>query len=547
MPFVMKAGTYFGVVAKMNERTVHTHEIPRIGGYTIYIAFLIAALIFLKTDTQVNAILLGGFVTFMVGLYDDVHDISPRLKLIGQIVAACIVIFYGDIHLQNFGEEIPYFAEVITLFWIVGITNAINLIDGLDGLSGGISVIVLFTISYTSYLSGRVDIASLSLILAGAISGFLLYNFHPAKIFMGDCGALFIGFMIASISLLGFGYNSSTFFTLGAPIVVLMVPIMDTLIAIVRRKVRHKKFNEADKRHIHHRLMYKFNLSHQRSVLVLYVITLIFSFISILYYYNPSFGVFCFLIMMLLTELFVELSNMISRKYKPVVTIANIFLNRDDLPKIRMIEKYRYTKRMKIITIIILSFVVCFLIYQNQEELTSVVEQEEIEVPYDALDNQTTLLSELYLDLSDAFSNGQRETEYKLFASYFMADILTTYDDTGLLEGDGYLHETVEEEFIEYFGKNYGFLQSEYSDLEVTSYDIISSSPTSLTYEGIDSTKYYRVYIEYTLNQEVKELTGFGTIIVVYESDRYYVVGMDLLKPEFEQTLTENSLNTVEE
>lgn len=538
MPLVIKAGIYFDVVAKMNKRTVHTVEIPRIGGYAVYVAFLLGALIFLKTDTQVNSILLGGFIIFMVGLYDDVHDISPRLKLLGQLVAAVIVIVFGGVYLQNFGESIPFLAEIVTLFWIVGITNAINLIDGLDGLSGGISVIVLFTISLTSYLSGRVDIASLSLVLAGAISGFLLYNFHPAKVFMGDCGALFIGFMISSISLLGFGYNTSTFFTLGAPIVVLMVPIMDTLIAIVRRKVRHKKFNEADKRHIHHRLMYKFDLGHKRTVIVLYTVTLIFSFISILYYYNPLLGLVFFLIMLFVTELFVEMSNMISRHYKPILTIANIFLNREDLPKLRVVQKVRRSRRYKITVGLCVIGVLGILIYNFRGYLDFEKESlEEIVSPYVALENQTDLLDELYSDLNKAYEKDQKETEYKLLAAYFVSDLLTTNNNIG--ESNGYLHPSIEEEFIEYIGKNFGFLVQEYDGLEVKGYEIISASPTSVSYEGIDSTKYYQVTLNLTLNQIVTEIAT-TTVIVTYEDDRYYVVGIELLRAEFQDEMREN-------
>ena len=251
VPIVMKAGAQLGIVAHKNERTVHKVDVPRIGGYAIYISSLIGSVIFLKTDPQINAILIAGFLVFFVGLLDDVYDLSPKTKLIVEIAAALIVIVHGNIYLKGFdnlpSNLVPVIPGIITVIWIVGITNAINLIDGLDGLSSGISIIVLFTISMTSYTSGRTDIASLSLLLAGAIMGFLFYNFHPAKVFLGDCGSLYIGFMISVISLLGFGYNVSTFFTLGAPIVVLMVPIMDTLIAIVRRKVHHKKFSEADR------------------------------------------------------------------------------------------------------------------------------------------------------------------------------------------------------------------------------------------------------------------------------------------------------------
>ena len=180
------------------------------------------------------------------------------------------------------------------------------------------SIIVLVTISLTSLTYGRTDISSLSLLLAGAIGGFLVYNFHPASIFLGDCGALFIGFMIAVISLLGFGYKSSSFFTLGAPIVVLMVPIMDTFIAIIRRKVHHKSFSEADRNHLHHKLMFSLELGQTKSVLILYTVTVLFSLCSYLYLFDKVGATILFVALMLLFELFVEATNMIDRKYKTI-------------------------------------------------------------------------------------------------------------------------------------------------------------------------------------------------------------------------------------
>jgi len=133
---------------------------------------------------------------------------------------------------------------------VIGITNAVNLIDGLDGLAGGISVIILVVIATLSLLEGRSDIMMLSLILAGSTLGFLMYNSHPASIFMGDCGALFLGFVISAISLLGF--KSSTLITLGLPILLLGIPILDTISAIIRRKLSGKSFSDADKNHLHH-------------------------------------------------------------------------------------------------------------------------------------------------------------------------------------------------------------------------------------------------------------------------------------------------------
>ncbi|WP_455678263.1 MraY family glycosyltransferase, partial [Sharpea azabuensis] len=301
-----------GIIAHENKRTIHHGIIPRTGGYAIYIAFLIGAMIFLKTDVQINSVLIGGFIIFLVGFYDDIHELPPKAKVAGQVLAALVVILYGGISLKNFMiPNVPtnistVLAIIITIGWIIGITNAVNLIDGLDGLCAGISIIVLVTITFTSISTGRSDIASLSMLLAGSITGFLLYNFHPAKIFMGDCGALFIGFMISVISLLGFGYKGSTFFTLGAPIVVLAVPIMDTLIAIIRRKVHHKRFDEADRGHLHHKLMFSLELGQTKSVLILYAATALFSLCSYLNINHPDYARILFITLLIVFEILVE-------------------------------------------------------------------------------------------------------------------------------------------------------------------------------------------------------------------------------------------------
>ena len=207
VPVVGKITKKLGIIAQVNNRTVHKGIIARTGGYAIYVSFLLGAMLFLKTDKQINSILLGGFIIFITGFLDDIYDLKPRYKLLGQLIAALVVIMYGEISLKGFAlpflpSIINYIiAIIITIGWIVGVTNAVNLIDGLDGLCAGISIIVLFTISMTSLQYGRTDISSLSLLLAGSIGGFLVFNFHPASIFMGDCGALFIGYMISVISL----------------------------------------------------------------------------------------------------------------------------------------------------------------------------------------------------------------------------------------------------------------------------------------------------------------------------------------------------------
>ena len=537
IPIVMKIGAKLGIVAHKNKRTVHKVEVPRIGGYAIYISSLIGMVIFLKTDPQINAILIASFLVFFVGLFDDVHDLSPKTKLIVELIAALIVILYGDIYLKGFdflpANWPPILPGAITVLWIVGITNAINLIDGLDGLSSGISIIVLFTISITSLTSGRTDIASLSLVLAGAIMGFLFYNFHPAKIFLGDCGALYIGFMISVISLLGFGYNVSTFFTLGAPIVVLMVPIMDTLIAIIRRKVHHKKFSEADKAHLHHNLMFKLKLGHRKSVIVLYGVTFLFSLTSYIYLYDSLLGTIMFIILMLIFELFVEMTNMVSRKYKPLLTIINIFIQSDRLPKIKFLERYRLKRSKKRVIIDRLIIIGCLVLiisgagfYLFDDNNKPIAEETRV-TPY-VKTGSTQLLDDIYIRLDKSYQNKLVSEECQLVAAYFAADYFTLKGKKdNQVGGLDYVYPSLQSELSSFALKSFYTYKEKYPKLEVVDYEIISFSPSKVVVDGLEDNEYYNVLISLEFNREVEEITKSANIVLVLENERFYVVGID--------------------
>ena len=427
----------------------------------------------------------------------------------------------------------PIIPGAITVLWIVGITNAINLIDGLDGLSSGISIIVLFTISITSLTSGRTDIASLSLVLAGAIMGFLFYNFHPAKIFLGDCGALYIGFMISVISLLGFGYNVSTFFTLGAPIVVLMVPIMDTLIAIVRRKVNHKKFSEADRAHLHHNLMFKLKLGHRKSVIVLYGVTFLFSLTSYIYLYDSLLGTIMFVILMLIFELFVEITNMVSRKYKPLLTLINIFVQSDRLPKIKFLEKYRSKRTRKRVLIDRLIIICCLLsvlgatgFYLISNNSQPIIKQPRV-TPY-VKTGSSELLDDIYTRLDKSYQNKLLNEECQLTAAYFAADYFTLNGkEENQIGGLDYIYPTLQSEFSSYALKSFYMYKEKYPKLEVIDYEIISFSPSKVVVEGLEDNEYYNVLISLEFNRKVDEISKSANIVLVLENERFYVVGID--------------------
>ncbi len=324
-PVVKRIGEYIGAYAKENARTVHHDKIVRLGGLAIYLAFLITMSVLVGADKTINGILIGGLIIFLGGVLDDLFDLRPMVKLLCIMVAALVPITYGGIELSilNFFGKTIYIESIsfaISFLWIVGVANAINLIDGLDGLAGGISFIVICVIGIIGFLMGRRDVCIISLVLLGATSGFLPYNFHPAKIFMGDCGALFIGYMIACLGLLGF--KTPTFITLGFPIMVLFVPLADTCIAIIRRKVKGQKVSQADKSHLHHILMYKMGLSHRNTVILLYIVTSIFGIDALITYYNDVLGMIILVILCIVVWTFIELTGMINPHFHPLVGLC---------------------------------------------------------------------------------------------------------------------------------------------------------------------------------------------------------------------------------
>ncbi|MBM7566497.1 glycosyltransferase family 4 protein [Paenibacillus sacheonensis] len=296
-PLVIKLAYKIGAIDKPNHRKVHTKIMPRLGGLGIYAAFVGAYFavqpfipegLFRSYDKNlVNAMLAGGTIIVLIGALDDRFELSAKVKLLGQIIAACVVVFgFGvKIDLLNipFGEAMqPVAAWVsipITILWIVGVTNAINLIDGLDGLAAGVSGIAIGTILIMAAVMGFAPVILLSALLLGGVIGFLVYNFHPAKIFMGDTGSLFLGFGLATLSMLGF--KQVTMVSFVTPLLIIGVPLSDTFFAIIRRWINKKPIFAPDKGHLHHCLR-ELGFSHRRTVLIIYAIASFFGLCAIL-------------------------------------------------------------------------------------------------------------------------------------------------------------------------------------------------------------------------------------------------------------------------
>lgn len=326
VPICKWIGFKLNIYAVENNRTVHSGKIVRMGGVAVFLAFMLSTAFLLKTtDNKITGMLVGGVFVFMGGLLDDIYDLKPLMKLGFQIVGAIIAIEFGQIYLTQI--SLPFnliinnliICKLISFVWIIGVCNAINLIDGLDGLSGGISFIVTCTIGLLAYFLFRRDVQILTLILSGAILGFLPYNFHPASIFMGDCGALFLGYLIAVMSLMGF--KTAAFVTLGLPVLILFIPIGDTLIAMLRRKLSGKKISEADRSHLHHILMYKLEFGHRNTVLILYAVSMLFGLCAIVNFFNPTIGTVMIIILLLFAGIFIELTGMINHNFHPLLSI----------------------------------------------------------------------------------------------------------------------------------------------------------------------------------------------------------------------------------
>ena len=275
-PYIKKLAFKIGAIDAPDNRKVHKMIMPRLGGLAIYIGFMVAALASVELTKDIVGVLLGGTVIVIVGILDDKYALPAKVKLLGQIFAAAILVAFG-IEIEWINHPLggyfytEYFSIPITIFWIVSFTNIVNLIDGLDGLAAGVSAIASITVILVAIQMGYFHVAVLTCALAGGIIGFIRYNFNPATIFMGDTGSMFIGYMLAAISVLGAVKTAATI-ALIVPAIALGLPIMDTAFAIMRRYSNGRPIFSPDKGHFHHRLL-AMGMNQKQAVLLMYGIT----------------------------------------------------------------------------------------------------------------------------------------------------------------------------------------------------------------------------------------------------------------------------------
>lgn len=314
-PAVKKLAFKIGAVdIPKDDRRMHKKPTALLGGLAIFAGFLVASLIFVPIDSAFRGILLGSIIIIIMGIFDDIYVLSAKLKLCIQIVAALVPVLCGvkiDIiavpkFIDAFGYlDLKYFSFPLTIIWIVGVTNAINLLDGLDGLACGVSSISSLTLLCIALLVGEPEIAFATAALTGACFGFLPYNFNPAKLFMGDTGALFLGFMLSTLSIQGL-FKGYAVISLAVPFLIMGLPLFDTASAMLRRFKNHRPIMSPDRAHLHHRLV-DAGLSQKQAVAVIYAMCLVLCLIAVALIWTGAVSPLAILIVLIAFALFMTL------------------------------------------------------------------------------------------------------------------------------------------------------------------------------------------------------------------------------------------------
>lgn len=276
-----------GAIDYPKDRGMHKKPMPRMGGIAIVCGFVLTVLMISPFVNEIEpqkliGLLVGSLIIAVLGAFDDVKNLSAKFKLVVQIIAALVVIFSGiriEFVIWPFTATFDALSAPFTLVWIIGVTNAVNLIDGLDGLAAGVSSIAALSIMVLCILTGSEIAVVLMAALAGACIGFLPRNFNPAEIFMGDTGATFIGFVLSVTSILGL-FKGYTILALVVSVFCLGLPIFDTLFAMGRRIAHHKPIMQADRGHLHHRLIDK-GYSQKQAVVTLYILSVVCGLLAI--------------------------------------------------------------------------------------------------------------------------------------------------------------------------------------------------------------------------------------------------------------------------
>ncbi len=303
VPFLHRWALDTGAVDTPDDRKVHQAAVPRIGGIAISLAFLFSILVFVDISREMRGIAAGGLILFFTGLVDDLYGLSPKRKFFGEIFGCLIATTISHLHVHRLGDlfgagpiELPVWVAIpFTIVAVVGVINAINLVDGLDGLAGGVSVIALAAFSFLSYQAGNFQVLVLCAGLLGGVLGFLKYNFFPARIFMGDAGSLVVGFVLAFIAIYLTQVPGSRLSPM-VPLVVLGLPIIDTLRVMVKRLLRRASPFAPDMTHVHHRIL-DLGLQHRFTVIVIYGLSVFWAAFAVINHdARDSILLFCYVL-----------------------------------------------------------------------------------------------------------------------------------------------------------------------------------------------------------------------------------------------------------
>ncbi|MGL4663329.1 MAG: MraY family glycosyltransferase [Culicoidibacterales bacterium] len=342
--FIYRFALRKNIVAKVNHRSMHKGRVPLLGGGSIIFGFFIGISILLILAPKIGKdylsfiapMLFGGSLIGVTGFIDDVFNLKPLSKLLLQFFSAFVVVVIGGLNIEiiNLGFmtlKFGAFSSIITMIWIVAMTNAINLIDGLDGLASGISAMSFFTLFILSTFSPiqtqNPFVAAMSFIMLVSTLAFLIFNFPPAKIFLGDTGSLFLGYMIGVLAVSQ--YKNAAFFSLVMPLLVIALPLLDMISATLRRLLRKQSPGTADREHLHHKI-YDSLQDTKHAILILYAVNAFFCFIAIIYFtadIGRGIGYFLIFIAILAVDFIIEYFGLINKKYRPLLEAYQIIHN----------------------------------------------------------------------------------------------------------------------------------------------------------------------------------------------------------------------------
>ncbi len=334
VPITINIAKHVNAISVPKDRHIHKKSTPLLGGLAIFLSYMVILVIsvsysnfeFLIVGRQLPIILAASVLLLLVGIIDDINPIKPRHKLIVQIIVAILIVYVGDIRIDQFLSFLPTkldaeLTRILSVFWIVSVVNAINIVDGLNGLSSGVSIIYFATILVVSLYTGvgGTFVITLCALMIGSISGYLPWNFPKSKVFMGDAGSMLLGLIISIVPFLGF--KKVTLISLAIPMSMMIIPVFEIFATILRRLLKRKSITEADNEHVHYQLLSRTN-NPVIAVVIIWVISGVYSVCAIIY---EVYGLKMFIIAVTISTCLITLLNILDKKHKIFKTIMTLY------------------------------------------------------------------------------------------------------------------------------------------------------------------------------------------------------------------------------